>query len=173
MNPSAFKKVAIAAALVSAFSASSAATYDFGVLTTTKSFSGISVQNSFADEFKFTVNTQPGVLGGVVGLDVLGDLTVQYRFGMGATPTWGAWAPSALVPSDADTGVFSHSQTILGLSPGQTYWFGIKGTATQAAYSITLAPVPEPETYALLISGVALVGLMTRRRKATTMKSGA
>jgi hypothetical protein len=166
-------KAVIAAAMVSAFSASGATTYDFGVLTTTKSFSDISVLNTFDDEFKFTVGPQSGVLGGVVGLDLLGDLSVQYRIGMGSTPIWGAWTASSLIPSDVDTGAFSYSQTLSGLSTGQTDWFGVKGTATKASYSVTLAPVPEPETYALLISGLALMGTIARRRKVIVEKTGA
>jgi len=172
MTQSILKRAAIAVAMVGAFGAASAATYDFGVLSTTKSFSDIQVAGNFSDDFKFTVGTQPGVLGGIVGLDLLGDLTVQHRFGMGTLPIWGAWSTSALVPSD-DVGAFSYSKTISGLSAGQTYWFGVKGTATQAAYSVTLAPVPEPETYALLLSGLALMSTIARRRKTVAPKVGA
>jgi DNA-binding beta-propeller fold protein YncE len=37
---------------------------------------------------------------------------------------------------------------------------------TTTVYSINAAPVPEPETYAMLLAGLGLVGLMARRRKA-------
>jgi len=30
-----------------------------------------------------------------------------------------------------------------------------------------VAPVPEPETYALMLAGLGLVGVVARRRKAT------
>ena len=36
---------------------------------------------------------------------------------------------------------------------------------TAAVYSVTLAPVPEPETYALLLSGWSLMGAVARRRE--------
>jgi hypothetical protein len=32
--------------------------------------------------------------------------------------------------------------------------------------ALTAAPVPEPETYALLIAGLGIVGAVTRRRRA-------
>lgn len=38
-------------------------------------------------------------------------------------------------------------------------------TITSMTVSASLAPVPEPETYAMLLAGLGLVGFMARRRK--------
>ena len=35
---------------------------------------------------------------------------------------------------------------------------------TTSLYSMSMAPVPEPETYAMLLAGLGLVGFMARRR---------
>ena len=36
----------------------------------------------------------------------------------------------------------------------------------QVRNGVITAPVPEPETYAMLLAGLGLVGVMSRRRKA-------
>ena len=38
-------------------------------------------------------------------------------------------------------------------------------TAVNASYTVTAAPVPEPETYAMLMAGLGVVGFMARRKK--------
>ena len=38
-------------------------------------------------------------------------------------------------------------------------------TAVNATYTVTAAPVPEPETYAMLMAGLGVVGFMARRKK--------
>ena len=46
------------------------------------------------------------------------------------------------------------------------------GTAISASYggSMSVSPVPEPETYAMMMAGLGLVGFMARRRKKTESK---
>jgi hypothetical protein len=57
--------------------------------------------------------------------------------------------------------------TTLGAATGGydlTVWRSSPGqTASQAEISMTA--VPEPETYLLMLSGLGMVGLMTRRRR--------
>lgn len=103
------------------------------------------------------------MLGSVVGFDFTGDLTAQYRLGVGTTPVWGDY--SALAPVPTDGGVFSYTTTFNSLIAGTEYWINLKGTATEASYSVTLAPVPEPETYALLLAGLGMVGTIVLRRR--------
>ena len=43
--------------------------------------------------------------------------------------------------------------------------FALQGF-NQATYNLDLAPVPEPETWALLLAGLGMIGTMARRRAA-------
>ena len=56
------------------------------------------------------------------------------------------------------------------LTAGGQYHLDISGTltSTQGAYAVALAvanPVPEPETYAMLLAGLGLMGFVARRRQ--------
>ena len=141
------------------------ATYDFGILDRSKGVSVEDFSGSFDNTFSFTQGAYPGVRGTLVGFDLVGDMFAQSRVGDGATPVWHAWIPSILVPSDPDTGAFAFSQIYNALTAGQTYWFELRGTATQGAYQIALAPIPEPEAWALFLSGLGLMAYVVRRRR--------
>jgi hypothetical protein len=166
---SVLRKTALGFALVGVVGVASAGSYDFGTLNTTVSASSPEMQifGDFDDTFSFIAGPLPGVLGGIVGIDGVGNLTAQYRFGVGATAAWGDWSASAPVPSDSD-GNFSYSATFGGLTSGQTYWFEVQGNATVATYTVTLAPVPEPETYAMFLAGLGLMGAVARRRNSVS-----
>lgn len=81
-----------------------------------------------------------------------------------ATPGWG------------DS--FFSTHTVSGLVAGHDYrvvvygWGDPMGSAT-GSYELTLtaqgnlAPVPEPETYAMMLAGLGLLGLAARRRRQT------
>lgn len=163
-----FLVTAATAALLAGSGAVCAATYNLGTLDKTIGQSSIQIEGSFDDTFNFTTGPTPStVLGSLIGIDVYGDFSIKYRFGEGSSPTWGAWSSLSGVPSDPDTGTFSYMQTLDGLHLSSQYWFQLQGTASQAAYSITLAPVPEPQTYSLLLVGLSLMGAIARRRRVT------
>ncbi|MCX7178599.1 MAG: FxDxF family PEP-CTERM protein [Proteobacteria bacterium] len=147
--------------------------YYFGVLNVSKGVSVGDPINGFSgvfdNIFSFKRGAYPAATELVTGFDAMGDLTVNYRAtsGFGDAPVWtGDFSPLS-VPSNPDTGSFPFSQTISGLAAGQTYWFELKGSAAQAAYTVTLAPVPEPETWALMLSGCGLLGVISRRRRSS------
>ena len=63
----------------------------------------------------------------------------------------------------------NHTLTIYGLEGccdgGQQVQYSANGAAFQSFSNQTLAPVPEPETYAMLLGGLGVVGVVSRRRK--------
>jgi hypothetical protein len=70
---------------------------------------------------------------------------------------------------DGTTGSTWHS--VMDLTAGN-YFYEVKGRATGSSggfYSITSAvtPVPEPESYAMLLAGLGVVGSLYRRRKSS------
>jgi len=83
MISSTLRKFAIGLAFISVSGLASAdvplRTFELGTLSTTISQSNIPITGSFDDLFKFTVGTQTGAIGSIVGLNFFGNLTMQYR----------------------------------------------------------------------------------------------
>ena len=93
--------------------------------------------------------TEVGMLGldtiGVYGFDILADGRAF------ATLTSGITGQSGLYSID--------------LMTGSAMLMGEFGAATPLLAGMTAAPVPEAETYAMMLAGLGLVGWMARRRK--------
>lgn len=56
------------------------------------------------------------------------------------------------------------------LIAGNSYYYQVTGTATGAgggvySFLASAAPIPEPETYAMLLAGLGVVGFMAARRR--------
>lgn len=60
--------------------------------------------------------------------------------------------------------------TFSSIAPGaQWIWTGPQGQVGVSRYfSTTIAAVPEPETYAMLMAGLSILGVVARRKKQTT-----
>jgi hypothetical protein len=124
----------------------------------------------FLDLFPFTIASQSTVAGVFLLPGVLSSLIPAEAAPLLSTPLLFSivdlGANGATVAVDNLDDQLLSLQTIL--NPG-LYAFAVTGASTPPlnlyAALVAAAPVPEPETYALALSGLGLVGWMARRRK--------
>ncbi len=158
-------KAIATAALIVASGAASAATTNWGPHDPIEFGFGFAqgAGASISDEFDFTLGSSTGVLAVAVsndgGLSNLVNGSVSLFQVGNATPI----------------NSFSFDSTAINfnfgsLAAGSYYYMVTAQVAADAAagsYQLNsqLAPVPEPESYALLLAGLAGVGYMARRRR--------
>lgn len=121
------------------------------------------IANASADSVASTIS-----LGSLLGLD---SLSASF-YSWSGTNTQGAAIETASVLSLVNGGT---TATLLSLNPvtlnAGTYALQISGNAVGTiggSYSgiLNLAPVPEPDTYGMLLAGLGLMGFMIRRGSA-------
>jgi hypothetical protein len=120
-----------------------------------------SVAGLFVDEFSFT----PASVAGPVSV-TLTPLEGPVNFFAALLNNEGF----SFLPESGATS-FSFQTTVDGTAPLSLTVFGYVGdpdTLVDAAgrYGGTITVIPEPETYALLLAGLGVVGAMARRRRA-------
>jgi hypothetical protein len=166
-------KVILALSLATAFGAAHAnQIYNFGLLNTSKSFNDLGGDGAFTNTFTFSVLGNASVAGSLVvtGYGEPFDVAVSALVGA-------HWSPTQSLPMTYDSGTdtYAFSSQISGFLTGNTYQF--KVASHDAYYNVNLSPVvaavPEPESYALLLAGLGLVGAIVRRRKSTVSLIGA
>jgi len=140
-------------------------------------FASASSGSTFFDDFIFTIpGGSANSITSTINLDSIFGLTnLRARLYTGSTHQTGAVAAGTLLENWGTTVNYSPtvSATTVVLNPlsltAGTYTLQIKGTVAGLAggsYSgvLNIAPVPEPETNAMLLAGLGLMGLMVRRR---------
>ena len=162
-----FNKI-IAAAALSVVAASSFADNGGGALDLSSGstfFGRTPTAPSFIDTYTFTV-TGSSLLTGSVDSSAIGDQDIDFTSIMimqGAT-TIATFANSG---TDAQEH-YTLGQTVLTAGSYSLVINGLQSAAA-ASYGGNLAviatPVPEPETYALLLAGLGVLGFVARRRR--------
>jgi hypothetical protein len=155
------------AALAMACGSAQAITDDLGLLTTETAYFGnfVSDAGSFTDYYTFSLGSGSTVEGATFEIDIGKWLNVD----LSTVSVFGGSLGSSLTDTSPTNG-FSFS----GLQAG-SYTLAVAGVVTgtngglylgaiQAKQSVA-SPAPEPETYALMVLGLAGVGFMVRRAK--------
>ncbi len=111
--------------------------------------------SAFDYSFSFDTALRPGYrLGQTVQVALDGHLLGTVA---SLTPTWTTTTFSA-----ANIGGGTHTLSFSGMADGATY---VDTSAFLDNVRMTVTPVPEPETYAMMLAGLGLLGFMARRKK--------
>ena len=179
----AFAKIAVAGCLLLSAHMAAQATA-LGTISGTTTLMGATTQGSFADVFSFTpfssayagVTATSVTFSALYGVTVTGLALYQGIFASasdttGLTPVSLGMVSSTITAGKATIVTLANSATISPIG----YTLVIRGTSIgQAGYTGMIAlierpadmpPVPEPESYAMLLAGVGMMGFIARRRK--------
>jgi hypothetical protein len=179
----AFAKIALAGSLLFGAHMAAQATA-LGTLTGTTTISGSTTQGSFADVFSFTpfqsayagmtvTSVTFSTLYGVTlsGLALYEGIFTSASQTAGLTPVSIGMVFGTISSGKATIITLANSATVSAIG----YTLVVSGTSIgHAAYGGAIAlmerpadipPVPEPETYAMLLAGVGMMGFIARRRK--------
>lgn len=160
-------KTLAAAALVALTSLSSHATNtNWGSHDLLESSLGLTSGGLVFDTFTFSLASTSSVASSVSSVGTFAPATYSL-FNLGADGLVGTADDSATPYAWTFGGAPTVHTVTLGAG---SYYYAVLGFApSTAAYSInsaaTAVPVPEPETYAMLLAGLGVVGFVARRRK--------
>jgi hypothetical protein len=171
--------LAITLALGLGFHAASQAGSIGTSLTGTTTINAVTANGSFEDLYNFSVSANAGTIlsSTSVTLSTYGAVVESIAVYSGTYTTASSLAsatPVAVTSSATSTdlggGVLSYtlSASSLKLIADHPYTLVIEGTSKGiSGYTaiVAVSPVPEPATYALLISGLGMVGFMVNRRQ--------
>jgi hypothetical protein len=167
-----FKKTSLALAIaVSAFAAGTAQAATVNAGTISSSFShvfNVASGASFADTINFSVAGPSTLTGSAASLTLsLGSLSLLDIAGL-TVNVWNNSHPFGTTNFGSFAG--GPGSYTFNLPTAGNYHVDITGTATGAfggtyAVGLQVAAVPEPETYAMLLAGLGVMGAIARRRK--------
>lgn len=173
MNIQSFAKSAVCVAVLAAASLSAQANnlnVNVGPIGAPATFSQVIQKQvgSFVDTWNFSVAAPTFSAGSVSNLAIsVPNLSIFNISGLSAQ----LYTSTNMLVDDLDDNVGSTSQIKVGsglFSPGG-YYFKLSGTADgtfggQYVFAVTTLPVPEPESYAMLLAGLGVMGAIAMRR---------
>lgn len=162
-------KLLAAAALAAAAMGAQATTADLGPIGTTAAIAPVQDNAGAIDDFlTFSV----AGAGKIASTTVANNLANVLQIAPGSTVSLfsGSVGTGSMIGSygfDGTTGSMTH---VFDLMSAGSYYYEVKGMATGSQgglymLSTAVVPVPEPESYALLLAGLGVVGTLYRRRK--------
>ncbi len=170
-------KFVAVAALVAFGSGAQANTTDWGMHAPLE-FGVNFVSGSFTDWFQFTIAPNALTVASTAVANNLGN-GIALNIANGKYSLWSYGTDNAFGSGAGDdvklggnwlfNGSSGNTTNAVLLAPGK-YYYQIEGAGTGTfggAYSLTstTTPVPEPETYAMLLAGLGAIGFLARRRK--------
>ncbi len=131
-------------------------------------FTGNNAGNTFSDKYAFTttaLGTLTGDLSSFSGNAKNGlDITGFGLYNAGGL----LLAGTSLSTGALDQWTFSSANLAAGEYYVQVTGSVLSNAAGKYYANLALAPVPEPETYGMLLGGLGVLGLMARRRRKTS-----
>lgn len=149
------------------YSSGNAATYYVysGLDALNNSQRATNVERLYSQSYASTVNNSVNSAAFQLALWELandnGVLTTGGVYTTSITPTQGDDVVSALTAANTMLGLVAGNSTLTGLPQ---YSFTVYKHATQQDFLVSVTAVPEPETYAMLLAGLGLIGAVSRRR---------
>ena len=145
--------------------------------TNTSTFYPLPLSGAFSDTFSFILATGTLDVVGVTSYwDTVAPVEVDFSLSqlVGGTATGTPTTVVANATLDLTNHQARYHYTFTGLTALDNYALTVSGDATHlgSQYALQMvAAVPEPESYAMLLAGLGLVGAMVRRRKSTAKGS--
>ena len=131
----------------------------------------IKVAGAFMDSFTFTPDVTGMAAGSLTTIGFTKGTDIDFTAATlnGVAFTLGAGGPGY---NFGYTGIIPTAGALIVKVWGIAAPSRVAGSAISASYggSFAVSPVPEPETYAMMMAGLGLVGFMARRRKKTESK---
>jgi len=158
---------------VVSYGAGAAQSFDvnFGVLTkVTLAFVTFSDELSPTMNFNARVNNFAGFNIEGLLVKLTGGAVFQTPNGT-VTPTFGTIASTSVTPGLVSTTLSTGEGFAINFGNplaqvGQTDWtINFSAVEAGSSFDLTVTAVPEPETFGMLLAGLALMGMMARRRK--------